>query len=319
VDDLVDVSRIRSGKIELRRQPVDLARVLQDAITAVEPLLCEQRQELLVELPAERLALDADPVRLTQAVENLLHNSAKYTDPGGHVRLAARRVGGEVVVRVEDDGIGIAPDLLPRVFDVFVQAKQPPNRARGGLGLGLALVRSLVELHGGTVRAESAGPGQGSAFEIRLPAAPSAEAPAPAAPHVRPNGHGPPLRIAIIEDNPDIRETLRELLELRGHEVVEAEDGHRGIELVLARRPDVAFVDIGLPGLDGYEVASRVRDRGTRLIALTGYGGAEHQNRAAGAGFDAHLVKPVDLEALSRVLDGITREGGRSCPSPAPA
>jgi signal transduction histidine kinase/DNA-binding response OmpR family regulator len=319
VDDLVDVSRIRSGKIELRRQPVDLARVVQDAITAVEPLVREQRQELLIELPAERVALDADPVRLTQAVENLLHNSAKYTDPGGHVRLAARRVGAEVVVRVEDDGIGIAPELLPRVFDVFVQAKQPPNRARGGLGLGLALVRSLVELHGGTVRAESAGPGKGSAFEIRLPASAAAEAPALAAPRARRNGHGPPLRIAIIEDNPDIRETLRELLELRGHEVVEAEDGQRGIELVLARRPDVAFVDIGLPGLDGYEVASRVRDRGTRLVALTGYGGAEHQNRAAGAGFDAHLVKPVDLDALSRVLDGIVRQGELTCPSPPPA
>jgi CheY-like chemotaxis protein len=203
------------------------------------------------------------------------------------------------------------------VFDIFVQGTQPPNRARGGLGLGLALVRSLVELHGGVVRAESAGPGKGSAFELRLPAA-RADTPAVTAPP-RPNGHGPALRIAIIEDNPDIRETLRELLELRGHEVVEAEDGQRGIALVLERRPDVAFVDIGLPGLDGYEVAARVRDLGTRLVALTGYGGAEHQNRAAGAGFAAHLVKPVDLDALSRVLEGVTPRGEPTCPSPPPA
>jgi signal transduction histidine kinase/DNA-binding response OmpR family regulator len=324
VDDLVDVSRIRSGKIELRRERVDLARVVQDAVTAVERLLREQGQELVVELPDERVVLDCDPVRLTQAVENLLHNSAKYTDPHGHVRLAARRSGAEVVLRVEDDGIGIPPELLPRVFDVFVQAKQPPSRARGGLGLGLALVRSLVELHGGTVRAESSGPGKGSAFEVRLPALASAEATPPAEPRARSNGHRAQLRIAIIEDNPDIRETLRELLELGGHEVVEAEDGVRGIELVLARQPHVAFVDIGLPGLDGYEVASRVRDRGTRLVALTGYGGAEHQNRAAGAGFDAHLVKPVDLAALYRVLDGfapegVAHQGELTCPSPPPA
>jgi signal transduction histidine kinase/DNA-binding response OmpR family regulator len=316
VDDLVDVSRIRTGKVELRKVRIDLASVIQDAATAVEPLLRAQRQELFLEIPSERIALDADPVRLTQAIENLLHNAAKYTDAGGHVRLAVRRDRGEVLVRVEDDGIGIAADLLPRVFDIFVQGKQPPNRARGGLGLGLSLVRSLVELHAGTVRAESAGPGQGSAFEIRLPAPCVLEAPPPA-PARRTNGHIGPLCIAVIEDNPDIRDTLRELLELRGHEVVEAEDGQRGIELVLARRPDVALVDIGLPGLDGYEVASRVRAAsGTRLVALTGYGGAEDRNRAVNAGFDAHLVKPVDLDALSRVLEGVAHPGERPCPNP---
>jgi signal transduction histidine kinase/ActR/RegA family two-component response regulator len=316
VDDLVDVSRIRTGKVELRRQRIELSRVVEDAVTAVQPLFREQEQELLLELPAERIVLDADPVRLTQAIENLLHNAAKYTDPGGHVRLAARRDGGEVLVRVEDDGIGISPELLQRMFDIFVQGKQPPNRARGGLGLGLALVRSLVELHGGQVRAESAGPGRGSAFEIRLPADDAGEVPA-VEPAPRANGHDLRLRIAVIEDNPDIRDTLRELLELRGHEVVEAEDGQRGIDLVLDRRPDVALVDIGLPGLDGYEVASRVRAVcDTRLVALTGYGGPEDRSRAARAGFDAHLVKPVDLDALSLVLERVAPEGGERCPTP---
>jgi signal transduction histidine kinase/CheY-like chemotaxis protein len=316
VDDLVDVSRIRTGKVELRRQRVELARVVQDAATAVEPLFRAQRQELLLEVADDRVTLDADPVRLTQAVENLLHNAAKYTDPGGHVRLAVRHDGAEVIVRVEDDGIGIAPELLPRVFDIFVQGKQPPNRARGGLGLGLALVRSLVELHGGTVRAESAGPGKGSAFELRLPARPATDAPSVAAVR-QTNGHEGPLCIAVIEDNADVRETLRQLLELRGHEVVEAEDGQRGIELVLSRRPDVALVDIGLPGVDGYEVASRVRAASaTRLVALTGYGGAEDRNRAVSAGFDAHLVKPVDLDALSRVLERFAHGGALPCPTP---
>jgi signal transduction histidine kinase/DNA-binding response OmpR family regulator len=319
VDDLVDVSRIRTGKIELRRERVELARVIQDAVTAVDPVLRRQGQELSLEVPDEPLVLDADPVRLTQVVGNLLHNAAKYTDPGGHVRLAVRRAGAELVVRVEDDGIGIPAELLPRVFDVFVQGKQPPHRARGGLGLGLALVKSLVELHGGRVRAESAGAGQGSAFELRLPAAPGATRAEAAS---QPLPRGAPLRIAVIEDNKDVRDTLRELLLTCGHEVVEAEDGHGAIELVLGGAADVALVDIGLPGLDGYEVASRVRGRTrTRLVALTGYGCDEDRSRAATAGFDAHLVKPVELDDLTRVLDRVAGPtpalpGEAPCPTP---
>jgi CheY-like chemotaxis protein len=213
---------------------------------------------------------------------------------------------------VNDDGIGMAPELLPHVFDTFVQAEQPANRARGGLGLGLALVKSLVERHGGMVKAESDGPGRGSAFEVRLPAI--------AAPPAEPIALSPrkgarriaqaALRIAVIEDNPDIRGTLRELLELRGHEVVEAEDGPHGSELVLARRPDVALVDIGLPGLDGYQVAARLRGASaTLLVALTGYGGEADRNRAADAGFAAHLVKPVEFDALVSVLERLSGTG----------
>jgi signal transduction histidine kinase/DNA-binding response OmpR family regulator len=318
VDDLLDVSRIRTGKVELRRERVDLRRVLDDAAAAVERLVREQEQELLMEVAGGPLAVDGDPVRLTQVMENLLHNAAKYTDARGHIWLGARREGGEVVVRVSDDGIGIGPELLPRIFDTFVQGKQPASRARGGLGLGLTLVRSLVELHGGTVRASSRGPGRGSAFEVRLPAAPVApERAAGDGRPIAPNGDGARLRIALIEDNPDVRDTLRQLLELRGHEVVLAEDGLAGVELVRRHRPDVALVDIGLPGLDGYEVAERLRDASTRLVALTGYGGADDRSRAAHAGFDAHLVKPIDLEALTRVLDDLAHPGGaQPCPTP---
>jgi CheY-like chemotaxis protein/anti-sigma regulatory factor (Ser/Thr protein kinase) len=273
-----------------------------------------------VELPGSPLFVDGDAVRLTQVIENLLHNAAKYTDAGGHIRLVATRDGEEVRVRVSDDGIGMPAELLPRIFDTFVQGTQPASRARGGLGLGLTLARSLVERHGGTLTAESAGPGCGSTFEVRLPAVEAAapEPPAPAPPPRR-RVADVPLRIAVIEDNADVRGTLRELLELYGHDVVEAEDGLAGVQLVLAHRPDVALVDIGLPGLDGYEVAERVRGGSpTHLVALTGYGGTEDRNRAVSAGFEAHLVKPVDLDALSRVLASISPapRGANPCPTP---
>ena len=309
VGDLVDVSRIRTGKVDLRRAPVELARVVEDAVSAVEPLARDQRQELTIELPAEPIRVDADGVRLTQVVENLLHNALKYTDSGGHVRLTVGEEERAIVIRVSDDGMGMSADLLPRVFDTFVQGAQPASRAPGGLGLGLTLVKTLVELHGGTVVAASPGPGQGSTFEVRLPAAVRLEA-APDGPSRASTAQdapaaAAPLRVAVIEDNPDIRETLRELLRLRGHEVVEAEDGPGGVQLVLTRNPDVALVDIGLPGIDGYEVAAQLRAAAgtTRLVALTGYGGEEDRSRAARAGFDAHLVKPVDFQDLTRVLD----------------
>jgi signal transduction histidine kinase/response regulator RpfG family c-di-GMP phosphodiesterase len=347
VGDLLDVSRIRTGKVELRRQPVDLARVVEDAVSAIEPLAREQRHELAVDLPLRPLCVDADAVRLTQVVENLLHNAVKYTEPGGHIRLAVAEGEEDLRIRVSDDGMGIPPELLPRVFDTFVQGEQPPHRGRGGLGLGLTLVKSLVELHGGTVSATSPGHARGSTFEVRLPAAmrvarPSSS-PAPDADahdrpgngaadgEGRPDGAGEivvpapmPLRVAVIEDNPDIRETLRELLRLKGHDVVEAEDGPAGVQLVLARRPHVALVDIGLPGFDGYEVAAQLRAGAgeTRLVALTGYGGEEDRTRAARAGFHAHLVKPVDFQDLVRVLDQLVLpelsglvEGATPCPN----
>jgi signal transduction histidine kinase/DNA-binding response OmpR family regulator len=309
VDDLVDVSRIRTGKVELRSGAVELARIVEDAVAAVEPLARGQGQELAVELPDRPVRTTGDAVRLTQVLENLLHNATKYTDPGGHIRLAATVDAGQIVVRVVDDGIGIAPDLLPRIFDTFVQGKQPANRERGGLGLGLTLVRSLVEMHGGSVSAASDGPGRGSAFEVRLPVRPEAQAePAP-----RRNGHvrGRSLKIAVIEDNVDIRDTVRDLLELAGHHVRVAADGPAGVQLLIAEQPDVALVDIGLPGLDGYEVARQVRGVcATRLVALTGYGGHGDRERAAAAGFDAHLVKPVELEELAEVLDRLAPDRG---------
>ncbi|HET8541878.1 MAG TPA: ATP-binding protein, partial [Anaeromyxobacter sp.] len=319
VDDLVDVSRIRTGKVELRRGTVELARVVEDAVAAVEPLARAQGQELEVQLPERAVTLDGDGVRLTQVLENLLQNASKYTDPGGHIRLTASVEGGELLVRVADDGIGIEAELLPRIFGTFVQGKQPPHRARGGLGLGLTLVRSLVELHGGTVRATSDGPGRGSTFEVRLPvAAEAAPRPEPdARPPARRNGHAhpAPLCIAVIEDNPDIRDTVRELLELAGHRVCVAVDGRTGVQLLLAERPDVALVDIGLPELDGYEVARQVRGAcDTRLVALTGYGGDGDRERAVGAGFDAHLVKPIEFEELAAVVERLA--GRRPLPSP---
>ncbi|HET7823777.1 MAG TPA: response regulator [Anaeromyxobacter sp.] len=351
VGDLVDVSRIRTGKVELRREPVDLSRIVDDAVSAIEPLAREQRHELAVDLPLRSIFVDADAVRLTQVVENLLHNAAKYTDAGGHIRLAVADEDGAVVIRVSDDGMGIAADLLPRVFDTFVQGEQPSHRGRGGLGLGLTLVKTLVELHGGSVSATSAGPGRGSTFEVRLPSSirvAEADVPPPAADgadcardgfaadgdagdgaaadgSARANGGdgaaepvavglvpATRLKVAVIEDNPDIRETLRELLRLKGHDVVEAEDGPGGVQLVIDRQPHVALVDIGLPGFDGYEVAARLRVAagGTRLVALTGYGGEEDRTRAARAGFDAHLVKPVDFQDLTRVLDRLAGRNG---------
>jgi signal transduction histidine kinase/DNA-binding response OmpR family regulator len=324
VDDLVDVSRIRTGKVELRRGPVELARIVEDAVAAVEPLARSQGQELAVELPDRPVTTTGDAVRLTQVVENLLHNASKYTDPGGHIRLRAAVDGAEVVIRVADDGIGIGPELLPHIFDTFVQGVQPASRARGGLGLGLTLVRSLVQMHGGTVVAASDGPGRGSTFEVRIPAAEEA-APPPAPSRRNGRARAASLHVAVIEDNADIRDTVRDLLELAGHRVCVAPDGPSGVALVLAERPDVALVDIGLPGLDGYEVARRLRGAcGTRLVALTGYGGQGDRERAASAGFDAHLVKPVEFEELSAVLDRLAtpppavhsaEEGAQPCQS----
>ena len=312
LDDLLDVSRIRNGKIELRRQVIDLRDAVRDAVHATEALVVTRSHELEVSLPGEPLPVNGDPARLAQVFANLLNNAAKYTDRGGHLRLSARRDGEVLTVAVQDDGIGISPEMLPRIFDVFVQADQASDRALGGLGLGLTLVRTLVELHGGTIHAESRGLGHGSELVIRLPAtdecieprtAPDLAASTP--PLVE---RGRPAEIVLVEDNVDIRDSLRALLELRGHAVHEAEDGRAGVELIRGRAPRVALVDIGLPGLDGYQVARELRSTplSTRLVAMTGYGRPEDRQRALEAGFDAHLVKPVDFDELSRLLDRLS-------------
>ncbi len=248
------------------------------------------------------MPVDGDPTRLEQVITNLLDNAIKYTPAGGTVTLEVAGEGDQAVLRVRDDGIGIAPDLLPRLFEPFVQAESSLDRARGGLGLGLAVVKRLVELHGGSVAATSAGVGQGSEFTVRLPRSPvPAPPPPPAAAPPPPTGA---LSIAIIEDNRDAREGLRLLLEAMGHRVEVADTGPAGLELLRTHRPDVAFIDLGLPGLDGFGVARAVRKIGaivdTYLVAVTGYGQSADRQRAAEAGFDAHLVKPVDAAAGPR-------------------
>jgi signal transduction histidine kinase len=306
VDDLLDVSRINAGKIELRRAPVDLRDVLEQAVSISKPPLTERGHQLEVTIDEAPLRVFADSVRLVQVFVNLLRNAIQYTDDGGAIRLSCRRDGDMIEVAVIDNGRGMAPEFLPRVFDKFVQ-----ERGGGGLGLGLMLVKRLAELHGGTVAATSAGLGQGSTFLLRLPVLDparesSGELPvASPAPAEGADGERR-LRLALVEDNPDIRETMFELLTICGHDVTPAEDGAAGLELILQMHPDVALIDIGLPKLDGYEVAQKVRAADgmadVRLVAMTGFGQEEDRRRALAAGFDAHIVKPPDLDVLLRVL-----------------
>lgn len=302
LDDLLDLSRVTRGKIELRRRAVSVAAAVTEALEATRGLIHAKAQRVALELPEEPVFVDADPTRLTQIVTNLVSNAARYTHAGGRIGITCGRDGEQVVVVVRDNGIGIPPEMLTRIFDLFAQADRADVRARGGLGIGLALVRSLVEMHGGTVVARSGGRGTGSEFELRFPsvAAPRAEEPS-----TRAGAPAPSLRVLLVEDNADTRETLRRVLELDGHRIQEAADGLEGVSLALASRPEVAIVDIGLPGLDGYEVARRLRaalGHGLRLIALTAYGQAEDRRLSRDAGFDLHLVKPVTPEQLAAAL-----------------
>jgi signal transduction histidine kinase/FixJ family two-component response regulator len=312
VDDLLDVSRITSGKIELKRAPVKANVVIEQALQTSMPLIEKHGHTYRVDVLAEDVTVFADATRLTQVVANLLNNAARYTDPGGHIDVVAERDGSELVLKVSDNGRGIPRDMLPRVFDLFVQADRSRDRAQGGLGLGLTLVRRLVEMHGGTVTVTSPGPGQGSEFTVRLPIPPTAirdkEIEADAVVPTSAMGSAP-LRILVVEDNDDSRDMLQMLLEGQGHSVDVASDGLSGLERLLESSPDVALVDVGLPGIDGYDLARRVRERrattggaALRLVALTGYGQAEDRARALAAGFDEHLVKPVTAVDLQRVL-----------------
>jgi signal transduction histidine kinase/CheY-like chemotaxis protein len=303
IDDLLDVSRITRRKVILERTEVELTTVVEHALEVSGGLIESRRHKLELVLPDAPVVLNADLTRLAQALGNLLNNAAKYTEPGGRIRLEAELCGEELTIRVADDGIGIDAKLLPHVFDLFFQSETAPDRTHGGLGIGLTLVRTLVDMHGGQVSAESAGRGRGSAFTIRLPARQGApRGPAAPTPAPRPSA----LRILLVEDNADSADALAHLLRRRGHETHVARDGLAGLAEARAREPDVVLLDIGLPGLDGYEVARRLReDRGTRrmlLVALSGYGQEADRHRAREAGFDHHLVKPVKLDELERVL-----------------
>jgi signal transduction histidine kinase/ActR/RegA family two-component response regulator len=307
VDDLLEVSRVVSGKIALRRAPVDLRVVVDRGIEPIQELADRAGVRIEPELPAEPVVVDADAVRLDQVIGNLLSNSVKYTPRGGEVTVSVEPSDTSAVLRVRDTGIGIPPDMLERIFDTFSQVDSSVSRSEGGLGLGLSLVRGLVALHGGEVYAQSEGPGRGSEFVVELPLAPrGAAVPGPGAIRA-PRAGGVARRVLVVEDQEDNREALVKLLEQLGHFVKGAPDGPSGVRAALAIRPDVALVDIGLPGCDGYEVARQVRaslGEGVRLVAVSGYGQAEDRARARAAGFDLHLTKPLDVETLARVLDG---------------
>ena len=300
LDDLLDASRITRGRIQLRKASVELSAAIGAAVESARPIIETRRHTLNVRTGPEPFRLEADATRLTQVIAILLDNAAKYTNPGGTITLTAGREGDDAVVRVQDTGIGIPPEMQSAVFDLFTQVDPPIARSLGGLGIGLTLMKSLVDLHGGRVEVRSEGGGRGSEFVVRLPVG-------RATPDVQPaaaprSGR----RVLIIEDNADAREMLRVSLELDGHRVDVAEDGPRGVEMALARAPEVVLVDLGLPGLDGYEVARRIREtlgESVTLVALTGYGQAEDRRRTREAGFDAHFVKPVDPETLSRALN----------------
>ena len=304
VDDLLDISRITHGKIELQRERLEVAPLVAAAIETANPLIESRHHTLEVDVP-DGLLVNADRARLCQAIANILNNSAKYTEPGGRIQISARRTGDWIAIAVRDNGIGIAPEMQPRIFSMFVQERQALDRSRGGLGLGLAIVRNLIDLHGGTVEANSDGQGRGSEFVIRMPAASTAsvrvepEEPKPATRHAG-------RRIMVVDDNEDAAELLAMLLDQLGNTTRVAHDATDAMQIVEEFGPELAVLDIGLPVVDGYELARRIRSRPgaqqPHLIALTGYGQASDKERARRAGFDAHLVKPVAIDTLQALI-----------------
>jgi signal transduction histidine kinase len=306
VDDLLDVARIRQGRISLRTEPLSMAAIVERAVESARPLLESRGLRATVALPSAPVFVAADPARLEQVLVNLLSNAAKYTEPGGRVDVVAERRDGEAAIRVRDTGIGIAPEMLPRVWDLFTQADRALDRAPGGLGIGLTVARRLVELHGGRIEARSDGLGKGAEFVVTLPALARADVDAAPPSAAEPTARGA-ARVLVVEDNRDAAESLAMLLDTVGHRVTVVHDAGVALEATRAREFDVALIDIGLPGMDGYELARQIRDLGRRpvLVAVTGYGAQEDKERARGAGFDHHLVKPVDFVALQDVLRGV--------------
>jgi signal transduction histidine kinase len=315
VDDLLDVSRITQGKIKLQKQTIEIADIVSRAVEAGRPLMDARRHALTVEVPSEPLYVEGDPTRLSQVLGNLLNNAAKYTEDGGRIRLTVERCANpdgrsDVVLRVRDSGVGIPAEMLPKVFDLFTQVERTLDRAQGGLGIGLALVRRLVEMHGGTVTAASEGENQGSEFVVRLPlaarAADAAEAPAPVSTSSAPRAG---RRVLVVDDNRDSARTMTLLLRKMGNEVATAYDGAEAVEAAASFSPDVVLLDIGLPVLNGYDAARAIRARANgksmTLVALTGWGQEDDRRRSREAGIDLHIVKPVDRRILQQLLDRI--------------
>jgi CheY-like chemotaxis protein/two-component sensor histidine kinase len=310
VDDLLDIARVTQGKVSITRERVELKTFITTALEAVGPFLQERQHQLRVELPEQPLWLDGDPVRLAQIVGNVLHNAGKYTARGGAIVLKAEPLGDSVCISISDNGIGIAPEQCNDIFDLFVQAEPSSDRAQDGLGIGLALVKTLTALHAGSIRATSLGKGCGSVFEIRLPlsadaaAAPVIEVPPPLpapVPLEADRGH-----ILIVDDNSDSAEALSQLLQLDGFQVATEADGPAALRYVERSHPGVIFLDIGLPGMSGYELAKKLRAlpaaQAALLIALTGYGQEKDKARAFQAGFDHHITKPAELAQLRAIL-----------------
>ena len=306
VDDLLDVARITRGRINLSQEPTELAVLIARAVETVQPLIQARGHEFTSEIPAATLRINADPLRLTQAFGNVLSNAAKYTERGGRISLTVCRQGTDVEIRVRDTGVGIPAEQLPRIFDLFTQVRS--DHSQSGLGIGLALVRRLLQMHGGTITAHSEGPGQGTEFLIRLPLLPETTQSANGEKSTTGTEDAPPVRrrILVADDNADALETLATVLELGGHEVFSAANGSLALESAERHLPEVALLDIGMPLLDGYEVARRIRAQawGKRitLVALTGWGQDSDRRRSQEAGFDSHLVKPLDLDKLTQLL-----------------
>ncbi len=308
LDDLLEVSRISRGRLELKPEVVDLASVVTTAVETARPLIDSKQQHLTIDLPPHPVSLLADPLRLSQSVSNLLTNAAKYTDSKGKISLRVELTPDEVMISVKDDGIGIAPQAIPRLFEMFSQVESAIDRSEGGLGIGLALVKGLIQLHGGEVKASSAGAGMGSEFTICLPSTlladtgPTLNAPAPKSPV----DAGPRRRVLVADDNRDAAETLGLLLTMDGYEVRVVHGGEQALEHIRSYRPDAAILDIGMPDLNGYEVARRIRSEpwgaGIILLAVTGWGQKDDVAKAKASGFDEHLTKPVDSDHVIKLL-----------------
>jgi len=305
VDDLLDVSRITRGKLRLERKPVELAEVVAQAIERVGPLIAQRAHRLVLDVPIDGLLVEGDPARLAQVVANLLMNAGKYTPSGGRIEVCATAEGGEAVLAVRDNGLGIPADLLPSVFELFVQGPRGRDRSDGGLGLGLAIVQNLVRLHGGSVAVHSDGIGKGAEFTVRLPLALRVRDGQPVAAQGQAPWRGRGLRVLVVDDNVDAALTLAELIETMGCEARVAHDGPAALLAAQELRPALVLLDIGLPVMDGYEVAARLRcsgDQPLRIAALTGYGQPEDRERSRRAGFDCHFVKPLAPEALQALI-----------------